>query len=490
MGMKVVVCWEHEFDALLKSNPTAQSFVAELDLVERLDPRDSLMGGRTNGCTLYKRATQDTKINYVDFTSLYPFVNKTCRYPVGHPEIVTRDFADLSTYFGLAKVKVSPPRGLFHPVLGYRTGGKLTFPLCRTCVERQQQEPCTCDDRQRAWTGTYCTPELQIAIEKGYKVVKIYEIYHWRETSRYDPETQTGGLFASYINLFLKIKQEASGRPAWVQTEEDLERYVQLYEVREGIRLDPGNVTHNPGLRSLAKLLLNSFWGKFGQRQNLTRTQFLNDTQAHVLFRQMADPTVEVVDFHIVDDLNLMLSTQRVSEEMCLPGHTNIFLASFTTCWARLKLYELLDSLQTRVLYWDTDSVIYASRDGEWQPPVGDYLGELTNELSEGDWITEFVCNGPKNYAYQTHGGQRVCKVKGFSLNHANSQTLNLESMKDAMFNRDDPHSGLYRTSNPSKICREKVHSELYSREEVKEYSAVYTKRVVQPNLTTLPYGY
>lgn len=134
------------------------------------------MGGRTNGCTLYKRANRDTKIYYVDFTSLYPFVNKTSRYPVGHPEIITRDFGDLSTYFGLAKVKISPPRGLFHPVLGYRTGGKLTFPLCRACVERQQQEPCACNENERAWIGTYCTPELEKALEKGYKINKIYEV--------------------------------------------------------------------------------------------------------------------------------------------------------------------------------------------------------------------------------------------------------------------------------------------------------------------------
>ncbi|XP_062587274.1 uncharacterized protein LOC134248895 [Saccostrea cucullata] len=131
-GLKVVTIWEHEFDALLVADVDAKSFVDSLEVVDRLDPRDSLMGGRTNGCVLYKRAMRDAKIKYVDFTSLYPFVNKTCRYPVGHPDIVTRDFAELTTYFGLAKVKVLPPRGLFHPVLGYRTGGKLTFPLCRT----------------------------------------------------------------------------------------------------------------------------------------------------------------------------------------------------------------------------------------------------------------------------------------------------------------------------------------------------------------------
>lgn len=103
-------------------------------------------------------------------------------------------------------------------------------------------------------------------------------------------------------------------------------------------------------------------------------------------------------------------------------------------------------------------------------PPVGDFLGELTNELEKGDWITEFVCNGPKNYVYQTHAGKRVCKVKGFSLNFENAQKINLKSMRDAMFNREDLHTGVYHTLNSNKICREKVHSELYTREEISVY--------------------
>ena len=40
----------------------------------------------------------------------------------------------------------------------------------------------------------------------------------------------------------------------------------------------------------------------------------------------------------------------------------NIFIALFTTAIARLKLYEALDVLQQRVLYYDTDSVIYKSK--------------------------------------------------------------------------------------------------------------------------------
>ena len=79
----------------------------------------------------------------------------------------------------------------------------------------------------------------------------------------------------------------------------------------------------------------------------------------------------------------------------------NIVIAAFTTAYARLKLYDLLDQLQEQVLYYDTDSVIYVHEPGKPEPPLGDYLGDLTDEL-DGDYITEFMSGGPKNYAYVT----------------------------------------------------------------------------------------
>ena len=56
--------------------------------------------------------------------------------------------------------------------------------------------------------------------------------------------------------------------------------------------------------------------------------------------------------------------------------------------------------------YYDTDSVIFSVKEGQWEPPLGDYLGELTNELDDGDHIATFVSAGPKNYAYKTESGK------------------------------------------------------------------------------------
>ena len=59
---------------------------------------------------------------------------------------------------------------------------------------------------------------------------------------------------------------------------------------------------------------------------------------------------------------------------------TNIFVAAFTTCHARLKLYESLDTLQEQVLYYDTDSVVYKWRPDQPSIATGDFLGNMTDE--------------------------------------------------------------------------------------------------------------
>ena len=50
------------------------------------------------------------------------------------------------------------------------------------------------------------------------------------------------------------------------------------------------------------------------------------------------------------------------------------------------------DLLDDRVLYFDTDSCIFISKEGFWEPELGDYLGDLTNEIegSHGNYIVEF----------------------------------------------------------------------------------------------------
>jgi hypothetical protein len=136
-----------------------------------------------------------------DVTSLYPYINKTGKIPIGHPQIVTEGFTDIQQYEGLIKCKILPPRGLYIPVLPVKMNNKLLFPLCRTCSENQQQKPCQHNDEERSLKGTWVTDELKKALEKGYVVQRIYEVWQFDETEQYDPKTKTGGLFTDYVVL-------------------------------------------------------------------------------------------------------------------------------------------------------------------------------------------------------------------------------------------------------------------------------------------------
>ena len=215
LGYKIVEIWEHEADVLLSNLlKDEKQYLETVEIVERLEIRDSFFGGRTNAIRLYAEADENTVIRYYDVTSLYPYVNKNARYPVGHPVIITDNFQDMSQYFGIAKVKILPPRNLYLPVLPYKDGGKLKFPLCRTCCINETLLPCHCSDAERCLTGTYVTEELMKAVSKGYKIIKIYEVYHYPESAMYDQEKKTGGLFTDFVNTFLKVKTEASGYPA------------------------------------------------------------------------------------------------------------------------------------------------------------------------------------------------------------------------------------------------------------------------------------
>ncbi len=91
-GQQVVMMWECEWCKLSKTNPTVRTFLQGYKKSELLDPRQALYGGRTNAMKLYHKVEGDEKVRYYDFTSLYPAVNAKKQYPVGHPQIIYRNF--------------------------------------------------------------------------------------------------------------------------------------------------------------------------------------------------------------------------------------------------------------------------------------------------------------------------------------------------------------------------------------------------------------
>jgi hypothetical protein len=61
------------------------------------------------------------------------------------------------------------------------------------------------------------------AIQMGYALVVVFEFWEYNVTCL-NKDTGCGGLFAGCVDMFLKHKQESSGYPAWIQTEDDKDR--------------------------------------------------------------------------------------------------------------------------------------------------------------------------------------------------------------------------------------------------------------------------
>ena len=244
------------------------------------------------------------------------------------------------------------------------------------------------------------------------------------------------GLFENYVNKWLKIKQQASGWPKWCTTEALKQKYIRDYYAKEGIQLEYSQIIKNVGLRNIAKLMLNSMWGKFGQALNKAKHKQIHTTEELYHYLDSDEFCIKKIDLQQNDQLTLYYDMTRHSEHT--NPNVNVYIAAFTTCWARLKLYDTLEKLGKRVLYYDTDSIIYVETENsdEFQPELGDYLGDFTDELydkttGETHYITEFCSAGPKNYGYRCENGKVECKVKGFRLNAETYQQLNYETMRN-----------------------------------------------------------
>ena len=220
----------------------------------------------------------------------------------------------------------------------------------------------------------------------------------------------------------------------------------------------------------------------------MTQTKRL--TEPKDLYGYLESDQYEVKDAQLVNDETVEI--QYIAKEGFVKENdkVNIVIAAFTTAYARLKLYDLLDLLQERVLYYDTDSVVYVHEPGKPDPPLGDYLGELTDEL-KGGYITTFISGGPKNYGYVTNTGEAILKIRGITLNYDASKTINVDVMRHLVDLYVDCHIQDKVTINiPYKITRDKKEQNIVTKRTKKDYRIVYNKRIVKDNYETVPYGY
>ena len=202
---------------------------------------------------------------------------------------------------GVYLIKIVPAQDVYFPPTPYRVNDRLHFTLCRTCSEELNKEECMHSPEERALTVAWTSVDLYSALDFDYKLDEVYEVWQYGSYAQYVPEglaeselprnTATRetekdydkirqpdnvypqGLFTRYVKAFYKNKIEASGYPSHIDAEPSQQMKQALKEQYaadifefDGVEIDPTKLEKkNPGARAVAKLSLNSLFGKFAQ---------------------------------------------------------------------------------------------------------------------------------------------------------------------------------------------------------------------------------
>lgn len=131
-------------------------------------------------------------IHFWTFFSLYPYINYSCEYPLGHPKIIVPSASETHAnwtnpqqipYKGLLKVRIIPPRGLQLPVIPMKMDQRLLFGCCYKCARKFEKantrvnHRCRHTDRERAFVSTVTHLELEEALANGYRVDRFWRAW-------------------------------------------------------------------------------------------------------------------------------------------------------------------------------------------------------------------------------------------------------------------------------------------------------------------------
>ncbi|EFP06525.1 hypothetical protein CRE_08364 [Caenorhabditis remanei] len=525
----VKVVWECEVKKQLLRNPEMAAFFRDYEAVGLLHCDRALTGGRTEVFRLYANNEGKT-LRYADVVSLYPTVMKHDPFPIGAPENVPKSSMEVPmkkptdlTFCGFLSCKVLPPRHLKLPVLPIKDNGKLLFGLCKKCCRDSNQHDCEHSDNDRLFSGTFTTVELQKALSLGYQITEVFHVktgiwgIHvilFLQGVKYEnwvqnDESGRGGLFTSYINQMMEEKIYSTGWPANVITDAQKDAYCKAYFDKEQIHLtDYSRFSKNPGKRAVAKLMLNSLWGKFAQRVDRETTCIVTDPT--VFWNIFYDTTIVISDVLCVNDA-LIIKYRKQAETLESFKTSAMQLAALTTSYARLRLYRFMEMVGAENIMYtgifqsvvnfshskftDTDSIIYAVPEGSNDPlrgEIGPYLGQLTDELDGA--MTEFVTLGPKTYCYKEVSADESLKVvrkaKGITVNSVVKNLMSFDLMKNMV---DEVLQDVYqrtRVQFPQHVMYRDAYHHVYSKKIFKKFQFTFNKRRIVSDGSTLPYGF
>ena len=342
-------------------------------------------------------------LNHYDVKSMYPWAMKNKTYPCGYA-IYTEEFVD--DLHGIYDCDIITPEYLHIPFLHtYDKDGRIIFPLGE-------------------FSGTYTSPEILKAISIGYKInIKKGYFFEFKSSP-----------FTEYVDKWYGVKQEA-------------ERTGDL------------------SMRYIAKLYLNSLYGKFGQRRTFQKIMAKDEN-----FEYYLEKYGVIKDY--IEELNLIIVDENSTSK-----YTSVHIAAFVTAYARIRLYEGMEEIISKggeIYYTDTDCLV---TDGilACGKELGDWDLENESEIKEGVFLF------PKFYSYITED-DLVQKHKGLS------QFYEFEEYKKALkTNNFDIFSETWTSIASVLECKQRHLPHLSVIEKSRSVKGGFTKRNLIENYMTTP---
>jgi len=438
--------------------------------------RLALRGGRTDVRRLTYTLTDEDKalgrrIAYVDVVSMYPSVQVKHEYPVGVPQIMIYDLdyypcnihrnpvsgnnlnlicecthetrlrvrnkrmfvydmsgpsnfvptsqsiIDDDDFFGLVCVSLTPPTDMFIPVL-------VTYD--------HERGKCQADLTPIV-AQVFTSVELKVALRAGYTLDKLH---------RYDKYNRAPGLWNKFIKTLYIDKmgnslKKVAGivqQPSSDKQNELVMEYESRFQMGQMVRDSFSSWDCNPVKKQVAKIMLNSGWGKHCQRPNLSQSKIIskNDMDAERDFMQSYDHGYFTISSIIPMKCGTAYERKDLAKSNPNLHDSYIPAGIFVPAYGRLMLYEQMSKLGKRVLYHDTDSIIYIYDPTEdYNIPTSDIWGDWEEEDDSKIGIESFTAIAPKSYGYRLSNGKEKTKFKGVSVKHSHADIINLKTMED-----------------------------------------------------------
>jgi hypothetical protein len=358
--------------AIYRSNFMSEDIIPQLSGKIANDIREGYTGGSVD--VYIHKSKPGVKIKCLDVNSLYPSQMESQLMPIGTPTFFKGDIRAIdSSAFGFFYCKIIAPDNLLHPII--QTHIKTSNGL-RTIAPLG------------SWSDMIFSAEMDNAINHGYK----FEIL-WGYTFK------AANIFKDYVEF--------------------------LYNLRSK------HPTSHP-LNFIAKILLNSLYGRFGMDDRFTEVSiihkdFLADFENKYL--DNIKNSIKLDEYYLIEflsDINEMENDQSTH-------NISIGIASAITAYSRMHMSQFKNNPKINLYYTDTDS-IYTDSD------IDDYL---IDPKILGKLKLEYICNkaiflAPKVYCLETFDNKLIYKVKG--LKHEIELTMNdFETLlnKDVFIKKD-----------------------------------------------------